>query len=115
MYGEGFVLRRPARGRPDELGPFQPSAKVAAALYDANLRTEQMGISTMGDFNALVAQGKATEVILAQEAIMEKRIGDIAEEIAGRKEVRFVWWRAPPPRQDHLFPPSGHPAERLPA
>ena len=42
-----------------------------------------------------IAQGGATPLILAHEAMMEKKIGDIAAEIAGRKEVRFVMIAGP--------------------
>lgn len=42
-----------------------------------------------------MADGNATQMILAHEALMEKRIGDIAEEIAHRKDVRFVMIAGP--------------------
>ena len=45
--------------------------------------------------NGVISEGKATQMILAQEAMMEKKIGDIAEEIARRKGVRFVMIAGP--------------------
>lgn len=43
----------------------------------------------------MIAEGNATQLILAHEALMEKRVGDIAEEIARRKDVRFVMIAGP--------------------
>ncbi len=45
--------------------------------------------------NDVISRGQATQMILAHEALMEKRIGDIADEIAARKGVRFVMIAGP--------------------
>ena len=95
LFGPGFVLRLPDQSRPEELAPFVPSQKVFDALYDATLRSEGLGVSNVGELNTLVSQGRSTELILAQEALMEKQIGDIAEAISCRKDIRFVMIAGP--------------------
>ena len=45
--------------------------------------------------NETIASGGATQMILTQEAMMEKQIGDIAEEISRRKDVRFIMIAGP--------------------
>ena len=92
---EGLYLRLPAQADPSKLGPFTPSEKVFRAQYDATLLTEKIGIANVGALNDWIARDKASDIILAQEALMEKQIGDIAQEIAARPEVRFVMIAGP--------------------
>ena len=95
LFEDGFVLRLPDQKAPDRLGDFRPSMKVFRELHDATLRSEGLCISTVGEMNDVISEGKATQMILAQEAMMEKKIGDIAEEIARRRGVRFVMIAGP--------------------
>lgn len=95
LFEHGFVLRLPSRKDPRQLGEFRPSMKVFRALYEAAARSEALQISNVGDLNQMVAQGNAAEIILAHEAMMEKEIGDIAAEIAGRRDIRFVMIAGP--------------------
>ena len=95
LFEDGFILRLPDQKAPDRLGDFRPSMKVFRELHDATLRSEGLCISNVGEMNDVISEGKATQMILAQEAMMEKKIGDIAEEIARRKGVRFVMIAGP--------------------
>ena len=90
LYGDGFVLRLPDQSDPEHLAPFQPSHKVFRDLYDASLRAQALRVTNVGEMNAAISEGQTSQMIFAHEAMMEKQIGDIAEEIAGRKHVRFV-------------------------
>ena len=95
LFEDGFILRLPDQKTPNQLGDFRPSMKVFRELHDATLRSEGLCISNVGEMNDVISKGKATQMILAQEAMMEKKIGDIAEEIARRKGVRFVMIAGP--------------------
>ena len=95
LYADGFVLRLPEQADPSRLAAFQPSSKVFHTLHDASDRAMAMGISNMGELNTVISNGQATQMILAREAMMEKEIGDIAQEIAARKDVRFVMIAGP--------------------
>ena len=94
-FEDGFILRLPALENPEQVGAFTPSMKVFRAMHDAEGRTASMDISNVGEMDDIVASGNATQLILAHEALMEKRIGDIAEEIAAWKDVRFVMIAGP--------------------
>ncbi|WP_297717042.1 nucleoside kinase [Intestinimonas sp.] len=94
-YEDGFVLRLPDQADPARLAEFQPSAKVFRTLHDASDLAMSMGISTVGELNTAISEGQATQMVLAREAMMEKEIGDIAHEIAARKDVRFVMIAGP--------------------
>ena len=69
--------------------------KVFRELHESNQRAEALNVSNVAELNAAVSQGNTTPLILAYEAMMEKKIGDIAAEIAARKEVRFVMIAGP--------------------
>ncbi|MGN0980660.1 MAG: nucleoside kinase [Candidatus Avoscillospira sp.] len=95
LFEDGFILRLPDQSNPSQLAPFQPSYKVFRALRDASRRSEALGVSNVAEMNTVISQSGATDLILAHEALMEKKIGDIAEEIAARKDVRFVMIAGP--------------------
>lgn len=95
LFEDGFVLRLPTLKTPDRLGEFKPSMKVFRALSESTLRAEALNASNVADLNTTVSQGNATPLILTYEAMMEKKIGDIAAGIAARKEVRFVMIAGP--------------------
>ena len=95
LFEDGFVLRLPGQKDPEHLAEFLPSRKVFREMHDATLRGEALGITNVAEMNDIVAEGKATQMILSREAMMEKQIGDIAQEIASRKDVRFVMIAGP--------------------
>ena len=95
LFENGFVLRLPTQKDPGQLGEFRPSIKVFRELYESTLRSQALNASSVAELNTTVSKGGATPLILAAEAMMEKKIGDIAAEIAKRKEVRFVMIAGP--------------------
>ena len=95
LFENGFVLRLPTQKDPSRLGEFRPSRKVFRELYQSTLRAEGLGVSNVAELNTIISRGGATPLVLSYEAMMEKKIGDIAAEIAARKEVRFVMIAGP--------------------
>ena len=95
LFENGFVLRLPSQKDPEHLGEFNPPVKVFRELYDATLKSETLHISNVAEMNHVISHGGATQMILAHEAMMEKKIGDIAEEIVNRQGVRFIMIAGP--------------------
>lgn len=95
LFEDGFVLRLPDPQNPERLGDFRPSMHVFRALHEATQRLAALHISNVGEMNDIISKGQATQMILAHEAMMEKKIGDIAEQIVSRKGVRFVMIAGP--------------------
>ena len=95
LFEEGFVLRLPDLADPDTLAPFQPSLKVHRALYASTLQAQALQVTNVGELNTAIASNRTSPLIFAQEALMEKKIGDIAEEIVRRTGVRFVMIAGP--------------------
>lgn len=94
-FEDGFALRLPDQKNPAVLGAFTPSVKVFKELHDASQRSTALHVSNVAEMNECISQGSSTQMILAHEAMMEKKIGDIAQEIASRRDVRFVMIAGP--------------------
>ena len=54
-----------------------------------------LGVDTVGDLNNAICRGTISDLMLVQEALQERRIGEIAKEIADHKEVKFVMIAGP--------------------
>ena len=94
-YKEGFVLMLPSIKEPKVIHDFEPREKLYKALMTATDWGEKLGIDCVGDLNDKICKGDLSEVILVQEALQERRIAEIAKEIAGRKGVKFVMIAGP--------------------
>lgn len=64
-------------------------------VYDATQKSKDLRVSNVADLNQVICEGNAAQLILTHEAMMEKEIGDIAERIARRQDVRFVMIAGP--------------------
>ena len=94
-YQDGLMLLLPERRDPEQLPVFEERKKLFKALEDSTRWGEKLGITTVGDLNDKICGGDLAELILVQEAMQESRIGRIAEDIAGRKGVKFVMIAGP--------------------
>lgn len=90
LYDNGFVLQMPERNAPEVVPPFEPSPKLFQVLKDSILWGDLQGIDTVGALNDRVTKRDMREVVLVQEAYQERRIAEIAKEIAERKDIKFV-------------------------
>lgn len=94
-YENGFLLLLPGMNNPFSLDTFEPREKLFKSMYQSSLWGEEMGITTVGELNRKICDGEMEDMILAQEALQERRIGEIASEIAARKGVKFVMIAGP--------------------
>lgn len=81
---EGMLLRVPDRHAPDSLAPFVEQPKTALAFHESQKWNKIMGLDNVGDVNHAVQTGHASELIQVSEALQEKKIVQIAEEIYRR-------------------------------
>lgn len=94
-YADGLMLQLPERKEPGIVPPFKDSPKLFATMRASSKWGEMMGIDSVGELNEAISEGQMNEVILVQEALMESRIAEIAKDIAGRGNVRFVMIAGP--------------------
>ncbi len=90
LYGEGFVIQMPESDAPTVVPPFQPHHKLFQVLNESSKWGDMLGIQSVADLNEVVTKGNIQEMILVQEALQEKKIGDIARMIADRQGVKFI-------------------------
>ena len=94
-YEEGILLILPTQDRPNELLPFVPREKLFATLMESQKWADDTGVSTVGDLNKAICEGRLQDVVLMQEALQERKIAEIASEIAKRENVKFVMIAGP--------------------
>lgn len=94
-YQDGFVLLLPSPRHPKVLPKFQPSEKVFQKLNESSHWAEKLGYANVAALNEEISRGNTTEMILISEAMMEKQIGDIAQDIAGKEGKKFVMIAGP--------------------
>lgn len=95
LYERGFVLKLPIRQNPTQVAPFVPQSKLYQTLRESTEWGDRMEISTVGQLNDMIANGKSNELILIQEALMEKKIAEIAEDIIKSPGKKFVMIAGP--------------------
>ncbi len=94
-YFDGLLLRIPSLKNPKVLPEMTHQDKMFGIFKEHHQWQDIIGVRTVGDFNELVDQGAATDVINVSEALQEKKISEIADEIASRKGVKLVLLAGP--------------------
>ena len=94
-YYDGMLLRIPSLRNPDELGEMTRQDKMFDIFKEHHRWQEILGIRTVGDFNQAIEAGHATDIINISEALQEKKLAKIAEDIAQRKGVKLVLLAGP--------------------
>ena len=89
-FESGFVLIVPKEEDPKHLPGFVPSHKLFHTLETAAKWGVQLEVENVGQLNDVIVNGGMRDLMLVQEALHEKEIGQIAEQIASSKEVQVV-------------------------
>ena len=94
-YYDGMLLRIPSLKNPDVLGEMTRQDKMFEIFKEHHRWQSILGIRTVGDFNQAIDANHSTDIINISEALQEKKIAKIAEEIANRKGVKLVLLAGP--------------------
>jgi uridine kinase len=89
-YYDGLLLRLPSNKRPSELGEMVRQDRMFAIFKEHHKWQDLLGLRTIGDLNEVIDQGRAKLLILVSEALQEKKIAFIADDIARKEGVRMV-------------------------
>ena len=89
-YFDGILLRLPSRTDPSKLGAFIRQDKMFEIFKEHHRWQEILGLRTVGDLNKAISDGHTNKLIQLSEALQEKKIAQIADEIAKRKTVKMV-------------------------
>ena len=89
-YFDGVLLRIPSVQDPSQLGTLIRQDKMFEVFKEHHRWQSLLGIKTVGDFNEAVGNGEATNLINVSEALQEKKISQIADKIAAKKDIKVV-------------------------
>ena len=89
-YQNGFIIRYPNSDNPYELLPFQDTPKLFSALEDYSKLHKILNINTLYKLNKVIEEGKISDYIMLDEALHEKKIAAIADEITKNKNIKVI-------------------------
>ncbi len=90
-YEDGVLLRFPRNGERSSLPPLKPQPKLFAAYRETRQWNEVLGVAHVGSLNRHTMSGEIGEVVRIAEGFHEKKIAQIADMVAARRdEVRLV-------------------------
>lgn len=102
-YEDGFVLQMPSKSAPEIVPAFEPQHKVYRALRESGNWGTALGVSNVGELNDLITGHhtgdgpcrEITELILIQEALMEKKMAEIADAIVQNPGKKLIMIAGP--------------------
>ena len=90
MYHDGLLLRIPKRSDPTQLGDYIVQKKMFDLFDEYHRWQTTMKISTVGALNKAIMAGRSNDMIMVFEALQEKKLSRIADEIASRRGVKVI-------------------------
>lgn len=89
-YYEGFLIRYPSLKNPTELPKFEETKKLSWALEEFEKIHAVLDVNTVYKLNKSIEEDRIKDVILLAEALHEKKIANIADEVAKRRNVKMI-------------------------
>ena len=89
-YNGGLLLILPRQENSFELEEFEDQESLFEQLYLSTKWGDLVNITTVGDLNDAICDGNISDMILVQEALQERRIGEIAAQIFQKKDTKIV-------------------------
>ena len=89
-YHNGFLIRYPNKENPYSLAKFADTPKLFATLEEYEEVHNVLNINTLYKLNKIIKEGKIEEYILLDEALHEKKISTIADNIAHNKNFKLI-------------------------
>lgn len=89
-YQYGFLIRYPSKENPTELTEFKDSPKLFKTLEEYDELHKILNINTLYKLNSIIKEGKIEEYILLDEALHEKKIASIADNISKNKNIKLI-------------------------
>lgn len=90
LYKDGYLVRYPDKKSPYEMSKYHETKKLLATFGEYDDIYKVLNVNTVQKLNEKVENGEINDFILLSEALHEKKISDLADEIAKKKNVRMV-------------------------
>ncbi len=95
LYDEGFVLQLPVKEMPEVVPEFKPQNKLFSVLKESEKWGKMFQIDTVGALNEEISNGNIRDIMLVAEALQEKKIAEIATDIANDTSKKFIMIAGP--------------------
>lgn len=89
-YSKGFLIRYPSTAEPYVLPPYKQSKKLSWALEEYDNIHKLLNIDNVYKLNTAVKENRIKDIIMIDEALHEKKIANIADEVAKRKKIKMI-------------------------
>lgn len=89
-YGNGFLLRYPDSNKPEQLPKLIQTKKLAWALDEYEDIHRILNMDTVYKLNTAVEENTIKDVIMLDEALHEKKVANIADEIAKNRDIKMI-------------------------
>lgn len=89
-YGQGFILLFPDEMNPKQLSPFIPQPKLSAIFSESEKWARILDVDIVASLNDSIAKGNLEELIYISEALHEKKIAQIADQIMTKEKIHLV-------------------------
>ena len=89
-YQDGFLIRYPSSKAPEKLPAFVETKKLAWALEEFEKIHSVLDVITVYKLNKAIEENRIKDIIMLAEALHEKKIANIADDIAKRKHVKMI-------------------------
>lgn len=89
-YKDGFLVRYPSSSKPNELTNHKGNKKLLSTLEEYEDIHRVLKIDTLYKLNKEIKEGRTSNLILLSEALHEKKMANIAEDVAKNKNIKMV-------------------------
>lgn len=89
-YDDGFLIRYPSSKNPTQLAEFKETKKLSWALEEFEKIHSVLDVNTVYKLNKTIEENRIEDIIMLAEALHEKKIANIADDILNRKNVKMV-------------------------
>ena len=89
-YYDGMLLRLPSQSNPNELNEMVMQDKMFGIFKEHHRWQDILQLRTIGDLNDAIDKGYTPQLIQVSEALQEKKISQMADDIARHKGTRLV-------------------------
>lgn len=90
LYAHGFVLRNPKEGDVSTLPEFKEQKALAKVFYETEHWINILGVGDVGRLNERILKGELIDIILVSEALHEKKIAYLADNISNKDNIKLV-------------------------
>jgi len=89
-YPPGIILQTPDKKNPDHIEKYLPQPKLARVFHEAKKWAEMLEAPHVAALNDIITSGRIGDLIRVNEALHEKKIAYIADQICADPNIRLV-------------------------